>query len=115
MAEAPQGCRGLQQLLGGVGRGAVRLGGRVPVRRRLVRLKSGQVATAAFARFAVAGFDPPGPAGGGGPSVGARWDGDLHHGRIHFGNDYLRFEDVWPAEAEGIRRREQLTNLINIY
>lgn len=115
MAEAPQGCGGLQELLGGVSSRAINLGSCVLIRGGLIRLKSSQVPTAALTGLAMAGLYPPGPAGRGGASVGAGWDSDLHHGRIHFGNDYLRLEDVWPEGVEGISQQLQSTNLMNIH
>lgn len=66
----------------------------------MVGLESRQVPAAALPRLAMAGLHPPRPAGGGGASVGAGGDSDLHHGRIHFGDDYLRLEEVWPGGAE---------------
>lgn len=114
MAEASQGCGGLQELLRGVRR-TISLDACVPIRRGLIGLKSSQVPTAALTRLAMAGLYPPRPAGRRRAPVGAGWDGDLHHGRIHFRNDYLRLEDVWPGGAEGISKQLQCTNLMNIH
>lgn len=100
VAEAPQCRRRLQELLGGVAAAAIGLAGRVPVGGRLVGLESRQVPAAALPRLAMAGLHPPRAAGGGGAPVGAGWDSDLHHGRIHFGDDYLRLEEVWPGGVE---------------
>lgn len=63
----------------------------------------------------MAGLYPPRPAGGSGASVGAGWDSDLHHGGVHFGNDYLRLEDVWPEGVGGISQQLQSTSLMNIH
>lgn len=115
MAEAPQGCRRLQELLGGVGGGAISLGSRVPIRGGLIRLESGQVPAAALSRLAMTGLYPPRPARGGGASVGAGWNSDLHHGRIHFRDDYLRLEDVWPEGVEEFSKQLHPTNLMNIH
>lgn len=115
MAEAPQGCRGLQELLGGVIGRTVSLGSCVPIRRGLICLKSSQVPAAALTGLAMAGLYPPRPAGGSGAPVGAGGDSDLHDRRIHFGNDYLRLEDVWPERVGGISQQLQSTSLMNIH
>lgn len=57
------------------------------------------------------GLYPPRPVGRSGASAGAGWDSDLHYRRIHFGNDYLRLEDVWPGRVGGISQQLKSPNL----